>query len=158
ARLGKTGDAQDIARTLLIDIVTRLQIVERIEGSGITWFVPDLPHGAIFTTQSPENEGSDAELASSAKLIQQGNAVKKPDNMACMGVLVDVLEVRIECVVVEIEIGIHVACKLPDIGYVRMLIGVDDVRFAQLGVARLGIGDGHFPVVTVIAHGADDLA
>ena len=51
--------------------------------------------------------------------------------MACVRVFVDVLEVRIERVVIEVEVGVCVARALPGIGYVVNDLGVNDMRFAE---------------------------
>ena len=77
--------------------------------------------------------------------------------MACVRVFVDVLEVRIERVVIEIEIGVGVARALPGIGYVVNDFGVNDMRFAEFLIPSLWIGDGHLPVIAVVANGADQL-
>ena len=54
--------------------------------------------------------------ARGAHLVQHRHAIEKPDHVALVGVLVDVLEVRIERVVVEIEIGVGIGGALPRIG------------------------------------------
>src|SRR4051794_1853651 len=92
AGLGKTCYAQDVASAFLIDVMSGLQIIERIEGCRVTWLIPDLPHGPIFTAKFPKNEGADAELASGAKFVQQSYAIEKPDDVARVGVFVDVFK------------------------------------------------------------------
>ncbi len=76
--------------------------------------------------------------------------------MALVGVFVHVLEVRIERVVIEIEIGVGVGRSLPCLGD-REVVGVDDLRFrgflAFAGRGRIG----ERPVVPVVANGADQL-
>src|SRR3569833_1641858 len=136
--------------------MARFKIAKRIEGSCSAWFIPDLPHGAVFTAQSPKDEGADTKLTSSTKLIQHRHAIKKPDDVTRVRVFVDVLEVRIEGVIVEVEIGIDIARKLPYVGDVGMLLGIEDVWRTNLGVARLGIGDRHFAVVIIVVHSSDD--
>ena len=79
--------------------------------------------------------------------------IEKPHHVALIIVLVDVLEVRIERVVVEIEIGVGVGGALPGIGDGEIL-SIEDLR---LGMAAIfGIGDGKRPVVAVVADGADE--
>ena len=45
-----------------VDVVAGLEGAERVEGSGIAGFVPDVPHGAVFRAEAPEGEGLKAEL------------------------------------------------------------------------------------------------
>ena len=73
--------------------------------------------------------------------------------MALIIVLVDVFEVRIERVVIEIEIGVGVRGALPCVSDVQ-IIGVENF---WLGMAViLWIGNGKRPVVAVVSYGADD--
>src|ERR1019366_7765920 len=74
--------------------------------------------------------------------------------MALIVVFVDVFKVRIERVVIEVEVGIGVGGALPGIGDGQH-IGIEHFRFWTL--AAFGIGDGEGPVVAVVAQGADQL-
>ena len=65
--------------------------------------------------------------AGGAQLVQHGHAIEKPDHVALVVVLVDVLEVRIEGVVIEIQVGVGVGGALPGVGDVQD-IGVEDLR------------------------------
>ena len=71
--------------------------------------------------------------------------------MALVIILVNVLEVRIQRVVVEVEIGVGIGRAPPGIGDGEILC-VEDFRFGP----RI-FGDGERPVVSVVADGADDL-
>ena len=51
-----------------------------------------------------------------AHLVQKRDPIEKPHHVALVIVFVDVLEVRIERVVVETEVGIGVGGALPCIG------------------------------------------
>ena len=83
--------------------------------------VPDVPQRAVFFAETPQGEGLQAELARGAHLIEDGDAVEKPHHVALIIVLVDVLEVGIERVVIEIEIGVGVGGALPGIGDGKIL-------------------------------------
>ena len=62
-----------------------------------------------------------------------------------------------EFVVSSFQVGIGIAGSLPDIGDVGHLFGINDAGRTLFGIARLGIRDGHFPVIAVVADGADEL-
>ena len=68
-------------------------------------------HSTWSGLQNPDarDERLQAESACGAHFIQQSYAIEEPDDVACVGVFVDVLEVRIEGVVIEIEVGIGIA-------------------------------------------------
>ena len=158
AGLGQAGDAHDVALTLDVDVVARGDVaesLERLRGGG---FVPDAPQGVVFHAQTPQGEGGQAQLAGRAQLVQHGDAVEEPDHVAPVGVFVDVLEVRIERIVVEVEIGVGVGGALPCVGNVQVL-GVEHLGLERLAArALLGRGgNGERPVVSVAADGADDL-
>ena len=77
-------------------------------------------------------------MARGAHLVQHRDGVEKPDHVALVVVLVDVLEVRIEGVVVEIEIGVGVGGALPGIGDGE-IIGIENLRLGMAAI--LGIGN-----------------
>ena len=116
--------------------------------------VPDVPQRAVFLAQAPQGKGLQAELPRGAHLVQERDRVEKPHHVALVIVLVDVLEVRIERVVVEIEVGVGVGGALPGIGDGEIL-GIEDLRLAMPAI--LWIGNGERPVVAVVAHRADQL-
>jgi len=75
--------------------------------------------------------------------------------MALVPVFVNVLEVRIERVVIEAQIGIGVGGALPDIGDGEVF-GVEAPGAAWRG-GRVFLGDGERPVVAIVAQRADQL-
>ncbi len=84
-----------------------------LTGSSLSGCVPDVPDGVVFGAETPESEGLEAEGAGGAHLVEHGDGVEKPDLMADVSVFVDVREVRIERVVVEIDLGVGVGGRLP---------------------------------------------
>ena len=136
-----------------VHIVTGLNGAQSLQGRGIAGVVPDVPQRGVFFAKTPKGESLQTELARSAQLIEDGDGVKKPDHMALIIVLVDVLEVRIERVVVEIEIGVGVRGALPCISDVQ-IIGIENFRLGMAAILR--IGNGKRPVVAVVSDGADD--
>ena len=148
AGLGQAGDAQNISVALGVDVVAGLHGAQRLQRGRIAGLVPDVPQRAVFLAQAPQGKGLQAELARGAHLVQERDAVEKPHHVALVIVFVDVLEVRIERVVVEIEIGVGVGGALPCIGD-RKVFGIQHLRLAMPAI--LGIGDGERPVVAVVA-------
>jgi len=108
AWLGQAGDAHDVAFTLNVKIVAGLHGVESLERFRRTRFVPYIPKRIVFKTQPPQREGGQPKLACAAQFVEHRDAIEEPDNVTLIGVFVDVLEVRIEGVVIEVEVGIGV--------------------------------------------------
>ena len=132
AGLRQAGDADDVAVALGVDVVAGLDGAERLRGLRVAGPIPDVPQRAVFFAETPKCEGLQAELARGAHLVEQRDAVEKPDHVALVIVLVDVLEVRIERVVVEIEIGIGIGGFLPGLGDGKIL-GIENLRLADGG-------------------------
>ena len=74
--------------------------------------------------------------------------------MALVIVFVNVLEVRIERVVVKTEVGIGVGGVPPCIGDGKDIC-VEHLRLTVPAILR--VGDGEHPVVAIVAHRADQL-
>ena len=91
-------------------------VPKRLQRVRVAGLVPDVPQRAVFFAQPPEGKGLQTQLAGRAHLVQQRHAIEKPHHVALVVVLVDVLEVRIERVVIEVEIGVGVRGALPGIG------------------------------------------
>ena len=154
AGLGQAGDADDVAVALVVHIVAGLDGAESLEGLGGGGLVPDIPEGAVFLAQAPESECGEAEAAGGAQFVKEGDAIEEPDDVALVQVLVDVLEVGIESVVIEVQVGVGVGGALPYVGDVQ-IFGVEDAGLGMLFVFWVGNGEG--PVVAVIGDGADEL-
>ena len=78
--------------------------------------------------------------------------------MALVSVFIDVLEVRIERIVIEIEIGVGVRGALPCLGDSE-IFSVDHLWLGKVlafSILRSN-GNGEGPVIAVVADGADDL-
>ncbi len=58
--------------------------------------------------------------AGGAHLVQHRDAIQEPDHVALVQVLVDVLEVGIEGVVIQVEVGVGVGGALPGLGDVQV--------------------------------------
>ena len=116
AGLRQAGDADDVAFALVVHIVAGLHGAQRLQRIGAAGLVPDIPQRAVFLAQPPQRKGLQAQLARGAHLVQHGDAIEEPDHVALVVVLVDVFEVRIERVVIEIEIGVGIGGALPGFG------------------------------------------
>jgi len=101
------------AFALDVNVVSGLhgrELLQRIRTAGL---VPHIPHGAVFLAEAPEREGLQAKGAGGAQFIEHGDAIEEPDDVALVRVFVHVLKMRIEGVVVEIEIGVRIRGALP---------------------------------------------
>ena len=94
--------------------------------------VPNVPQRTVFPAKAPKSKGLQAELAGRAHFIQDRDSIEKPNYMALIVVFVDVLKVRIQRVVIEIEIGVGVGGALPGIGDGKV-ISIQDLWLADGG-------------------------
>ena len=95
------------------------------------WACPTYSTASCLPRPAATAQRSASRAARGPHLVQQRHAVEKPHHVALIVVFVDVLEVGIQRVVVEIEIGVGIRCPLPRIGD-RQIFRIEHLRLGCL--------------------------
>ncbi len=137
-------DVQDFAFALHVNVLAGRDVFQSVGGVGFSGHVPNPPQGAVFSAESPQGEGLDAEQLGGAHLVQSRHRIEEPDIVAEV-IVVFVAEVRVERVAIEINVFFGIARADPGFLHGDGFVGLSGREVAFFGL--LG------PVVSVVGYG-----